>query len=206
MSQYKTCTKCKQVTSTDNFYRQSRSKDGFNSYCKPCFNVINNKARKTNPDAKNKATAKWRANNPERVKETKRAWRIKNKEKVNTKKRAWNAANKQIVYEMNQRSYKNNTALFIANSRSRRARQLNAEHNLVTKSEIEKLRNSNCVYCGSNEQIEIDHIQPLNRGGRHSIGNLVPACLKCNRSKKDLWLMEWRIREMKKGLPNISAE
>ena len=30
---------------------------------------------------------------------------------------------------------------------------------------------------------ELDHVQPLYWGGPHTVDNLVPACLHCNRSK-----------------------
>lgn len=30
---------------------------------------------------------------------------------------------------------------------------------------------------------ELDHVEPLSLGGPHTVENLVPACLSCNRSK-----------------------
>ena len=30
---------------------------------------------------------------------------------------------------------------------------------------------------------ELDHVEPLFWGGAHAVNNLVPACLRCNRSK-----------------------
>lgn len=30
---------------------------------------------------------------------------------------------------------------------------------------------------------ELDHVEPLYRGGPHTAANLVPSCLSCNRSK-----------------------
>lgn len=52
-----------------------------------------------------------------------------------------------------------------------------------------------CAYCGggAGEVLEIEHVVPLSRGGRHSIGNVVPACMKCNRTKNDRLLIEWRL-------------
>ena len=42
-----------------------------------------------------------------------------------------------------------------------------------------------CVYCGSDENIECDHAIPINREklGEHRLGNLVPACSRCNSKK-----------------------
>jgi 5-methylcytosine-specific restriction endonuclease McrA len=41
----------------------------------------------------------------------------------------------------------------------------------------------NCAYCGTQKATTWDHVIPLKRGGRHSIGNLLPACLSCNLRK-----------------------
>jgi hypothetical protein len=43
-----------------------------------------------------------------------------------------------------------------------------------------------CVYCGSvlpEEQLSLDHVEPRRKGGDHSDGNLVTACIPCNRLK-----------------------
>lgn len=41
----------------------------------------------------------------------------------------------------------------------------------------------------------MDHVVPLSRGGRHSIGNILPACESCNLSKHASYLVEWRRRQ-----------
>ena len=42
---------------------------------------------------------------------------------------------------------------------------------------------SSCIYCGSTDSLEWDHIVPLSRGGPDTPDNLVRACASCNRSK-----------------------
>lgn len=52
-----------------------------------------------------------------------------------------------------------------------------------------------CAYCDTLPQyLEIDHVIPLSRGGRHAIGNLLPACRTCNRRKNARFVSEWRAR------------
>lgn len=51
-----------------------------------------------------------------------------------------------------------------------------------------------CFYCNSDGRMSMDHVVPISRGGRHSIGNLVPACITCNSSKRDRTIMEWRLK------------
>jgi 5-methylcytosine-specific restriction endonuclease McrA len=48
-----------------------------------------------------------------------------------------------------------------------------------------------CSYCGATEQITIDHIEPLSRGGKHTRTNLASACRSCNSSKGAKTLDEW---------------
>lgn len=49
-----------------------------------------------------------------------------------------------------------------------------------------------CAHCAERPFQEVDHVVPLARGGRHSIGNLLPSCAACNRSKQARLLVEWR--------------
>jgi 5-methylcytosine-specific restriction endonuclease McrA len=49
-----------------------------------------------------------------------------------------------------------------------------------------------CVYCGEKRELTRDHVIPVVRGGRHSVGNIVPACAPCNYRKKIKLLSEWR--------------
>lgn len=49
-----------------------------------------------------------------------------------------------------------------------------------------------CVYCGSAEDITIDHVVPRVAGGRSSAENLATACRTCNSSKGGRTPQEWR--------------
>lgn len=51
-----------------------------------------------------------------------------------------------------------------------------------------------CYYCGAKvppEELTLDHIVPLVRGGKSTRGNCVPACKNCNNKKKHLLPIEW---------------
>jgi hypothetical protein len=52
-----------------------------------------------------------------------------------------------------------------------------------------------CSYCGGvADPVHMDHVIPLAKGGRHTIGNVLPACDYCNCTKHSLLLAVWRMR------------
>lgn len=51
-----------------------------------------------------------------------------------------------------------------------------------------------CHWCGGSfpkEELTMDHVVPVTRGGQSTKGNVVPACKECNNRKKYLLPMEW---------------
>lgn len=51
-----------------------------------------------------------------------------------------------------------------------------------------------CHYCGEHfapEDLTMDHLVPVSRGGKASRNNVVPACKECNSRKKYLLPIEW---------------
>lgn len=61
---------------------------------------------------------------------------------------------------------------------------------VVTAKEYLSLQCKPCFYCGGPGGT-VDHVIPLSRGGRHSIGNMVPSCHPCNMRKGSFLLIEW---------------
>lgn len=52
--------------------------------------------------------------------------------------------------------------------------------------------NHRCVYCGSSEKLECDHVLARSLGGTDDEENLVTACKECNRAKGALPIEQWR--------------
>lgn len=57
-----------------------------------------------------------------------------------------------------------------------------------------------CNYCGSTENLALDHIFAQKHGGKDDAENLIFACRSCNSSKGKKDLMEW-ITYRKKSIP-----
>ncbi len=77
-----------------------------------------------------------------------------------------------------------------------------------------------CFYCGEpiqrgaadpQHEATKDHMTPISRGGVDFIGNVVPACLRCNQLKSDKTVEEfraqraWVLREKSTGNTNYGA-
>lgn len=87
----------------------------------------------------------------------------------------------------------NPETLYLGSMRGR-ALKMGAPVELITVEEIRGLRElygGLCAYCRKRSGDTLDHLQPLSRGGAHSIANLLPACFRCNHSKKDKTFAEW---------------
>lgn len=57
-----------------------------------------------------------------------------------------------------------------------------------------RLAQGHCHWCGGTfpaNELTMDHIIPLSRGGKGSRNNVVPSCKQCNNNKKYLLPMEW---------------
>jgi hypothetical protein len=60
-----------------------------------------------------------------------------------------------------------------------------------TRFEVLKRDEFRCQYCGMSApavSLEIDHINPVAKGGDNNILNLVTSCIDCNRGKRDVKL------------------
>jgi hypothetical protein len=67
-----------------------------------------------------------------------------------------------------------------------------AEAKRMWRTAIKEYWNNQCVYCGSSENLTLDHVHPKARGGHDTTHNVVPACLTCNQSKgSNHWLSWW---------------
>lgn len=201
MSNSKTCNKCGQTLTLDLFGKDSKFSDGLRTVCKPCNNSQANSYYLSNKDAINKKRAikfaedykanpeamrlqskirqaNYRKANPSKAKESFDKWLINNPGANYQATKKWRAKNPDKVKEANLK---------------RRALKLNATTFLVTDKDIRRIMSQPCIYCGQKAE-HLDHIIPLVRGGSHGVGNLAPACAKCNTTKNKKFIMEWRTK------------
>ena len=53
------------------------------------------------------------------------------------------------------------------------------------RNEIYDRDGRKCLFCGSTENLSIDHIHPFSKGGKTELSNLQTLCMTCNRKKKN---------------------
>ena len=58
-----------------------------------------------------------------------------------------------------------------------------SEAKRLWRQNIKDAWNNECAYCGSDENITLDHILPQCKGGLDIKTNVVACCLSCNQSK-----------------------
>ena len=179
MTQYKTCSVCKQTKPFEEFGNKVNSAGGKYSSCLICTR-IQRKAYRERNQASIKAQM---ADNYQRNREKRLSYVAKRYKE-----------NPQPTKDAAQKWQKRNPEYFAAYQRKRTAKKRNNDFRYVSRKELVKLYQMPCIYCGSKDSIEIDHIIPIARGGRHAIGNLAASCMSCNRSKHSLFVMEWRIK------------
>jgi 5-methylcytosine-specific restriction endonuclease McrA len=183
MSELITCSWCNLPKLSTQFTFENKAKNLKKRFCQDCDrarqHTYYNKNRTellakkqeyyaANPIPHLQKSANYRKQHPEKIKQGLKDWANNNPEKIK------------------------------ANSKKRKAVIRGAEAKAITSKEIAKLLAQNCFYCGSSKDIQIDHIFPISRGGKHQIGNLVSACQKCNNSKNKWFITEWQLMQKKR--------
>jgi len=214
MSNSKRCTKCSQIKSLDLFTKDKHKKSGYKSSCLQCAREYAKLARtegrvrrlpyadwSTEQKAKHLARYRaWAAANPDKRQRSSQAHRLANRDYYAERQAQYRAENPEKYKEWQ----KQNPDKVIANWTKRRRNLVENGIFVINKKEIRKLLQSPCFYCQSPKSGTIDHVMPLSKGGRHSIGNLLPACMPCNQSKRASLLIEWRIRREQKRLGEVA--
>ena len=151
-------------------------------WCRECHKAY----WRANQQRENARKREWIRKNPERHKavvkasyekhkaarkDYNRRYYLQHRERYAKNRKRWKAANRErlAVYDNTRR----------ARETFRQPGGLKAKEWLA----ILNMAGRRCIYCGSGQQIEMDHLIPLVRGGEHTKENVAPACLACNRAK-----------------------
>jgi 5-methylcytosine-specific restriction endonuclease McrA len=149
--------------------------------CRTCYNAYMREWSRANKETVNARVLRYYYANHEAKKLERKAWYEANTAKHHETVRKWKETHPDRLRTIRRRG-----------NHVRREQLKQNGAFLIRIKETEKLYNSSCFYCGSRENIQLDHIVPISRGGRHSVGNMLPACSDCNHSKYNRFIMEWK--------------
>lgn len=204
----KLCKPCNAVKPKEEFYADKSKSDGMSHACKQCTKERTKKNYRVDIDRSRERSRNYAERTSERYKKNKRAYYERNREEAIARARKWVEDNPDQRRETWNAWYASNPTSRHAAHRQRRARLRGADTREVPHRDWQRLVNRYgglCAYCRKQAAAHQDHIIPISKGGRHSIGNLIPACGPCNRSKRDRLLIVWRHRhalEQRDPLPS----
>lgn len=195
----KLCSRCKkEYEATSEFFSRCKiTKDGFQSWCKPCSKEVsrirfkrlyqNDPEFRIRDNSKSREKQRVLRSNPE----------YRERQRQDGKKRR----ESPIYRELESKKYQERSktehfkSLRRAASHRRRAKEKGADgtHNAIDVELQYKAQKGLCWHCGIElvGKYEVDHLVPLDRGGTNWPNNIVCSCQKCNRSKGKKLVQEW---------------
>jgi len=197
------CPKCRTPRPASDFVS-----DRPTAWCAACRDAFNER-RRSRYAADDATRARTLANNKRRAdanrqyeRERSRQWHAANRDRAIKSKRARYWADPEAARAASLATYYADKSTVINRNRATRVRAYGNDVYQVTVRDIRRLFarcDNQCVECGSQERLGVDHLIPVARGGRHSIGNLTVLCRACNSSKKDKTLTEWRMAKARRS-------
>jgi 5-methylcytosine-specific restriction endonuclease McrA len=193
--QVKKCSKCGKEKSHSDFYKNKSTSDGFHGQCKLCMSANKKLWLKKYPEKNRAQSKKWASENAEKQREVRRKATAKyhkvhkGEPEYEQKQSKYSSVSRVRRAEYNK-SYmenwsKRNRELINQYSRNRRARKRAAEGTIsldVWNRALEFYGNK-CLRCFTLENITLDHVIPLSKGGANKIENAQPLCFSCNAKK-----------------------
>lgn len=178
----KACTHCGELKPLSEFSVLKKADDGLQKQCKACCRVIQKRHRDRAGEAYRRDRAEYM-----------RRWRDANRERLREYYRQYYRDNADSRRAYTQIYFRANPDKNRAHRSRRRLRELGHETTPQDLAFMEILRSDPCSYCGAPTE-EIDHIEPVYKGGTNAWENLTSACKSCNRSKKTTDLLSYLLR------------
>lgn len=135
----------------------------------------------------------WSRKNRASVNESKTRWRLANPEKMKAARTAWKKKNLEAVRASRRAVKKRHPHANRSYVRVRKARKRQLSVVPFTPAQLQarlSFFGHRCWMCGSDQEITLDHVKPLSKGGAHILCNLRPACGPCNYKKGTQWPYE----------------
>lgn len=192
----KRCARCAESKPLAAYAPDRNMPDGRVARCRPCRAADQRERYQRDLESNRAKKRAYVAANLEvtrgRKREDARRWRAANPELARAKARDDSRQFRAQNPTYHREWYRQNAA-----SECARMREMNHRRRSLIKDSpdlrayMAELLKEPCTYCEAVDDMTVDHVVPLSRGGRHEAKNLTPACRSCNSSKCALLLEEW---------------
>lgn len=192
----KTCARCKEDKPVTEYGKRKAAADGLHPYCRGCVRASNKASYSRHADERRTYASRYRADNLEAVLARQAEYRARpsNRERANERSRQWRKDNPERMRAGVVDWLRRNPGKAAEYSETYRSRKLNAFVEPVEFTVLLERHGMWCYLCespiGLDESVDMDHVQPLSRGGLHCYDNIRPTHSSCNRSKNDALLHE----------------
>jgi len=188
------CNNCQAVFPVTAEYWQAitNSSDGFRKTCLACKSAKDRQRYEANRKKVIERANNWYKENKELKQSYDSHYRVTNREKRRINNRKSYAVRKQQVPE----KYK-------AKSITHQSKRFKKSYKFIAKDFTRMLERQRycCFYCSERFtdllSMEVEHVLAAVRGGNNSKGNIVLACLICNRAKATRTVMEFRLNKIR---------
>lgn len=156
--------------------------------CVICCRERAKRQRELDPEYCKNYNEQWRKNNPDKKRISDKRYREENSEKVKARKSKYQRENREEANKRNRKYEKTEKGRLskLINCHRRRARKESNHYVKYSSEQIDKRFeefDNRCAYCSRRGKLHLDHFIAIAHGGGDCIGNLIPACEKCNFSK-----------------------
>lgn len=208
----KRCPKCGETKAVSEFSGNRCQPDSLNIYCRVCESERGKKYYAAHLEQERKRRRKYHATHLEQERKSVKRYAAAHQEQTREYQKEWQHKHqKQMIeysrrYENAHREQRNKSRReyrLVHPGKSREyasrwhALRMNAGGSGFTAeqwSDLQKDYNHLCAYCNQGKPLEIDHVVPLSKGGKHDICNIVPVCRSCNASKHSSSLLMFLYR------------
>lgn len=187
----KVCIHCDCWKSLEEYYKKPSAADGYASFCKECVSVYSSGYYQSRQEEYREIRAKYRREHEEKERVRHQRHYEEHRDRLLAYRRKYYQEHKEEWAARGRMLLRKNPEAFRERCRCRRALKLGATIEPVNEKAIYERDGHRCIYCGTTDNLSLDHIEPLSAGGAHIEQNLAVACRSCNSSKGAKSLNEW---------------
>jgi len=193
LEQTKICSKCGKELELNLFSKNTKCKDGLNSWCKKCRKEYMKQYHKDNKERDIKCAKTYYKAHKVDIAKYKKSYDIENKNEISEYKKQ-NRERKRASIAIQVMNWKRNNKDKVNISKQNRRAKKRLLPSTLTFKQWESTKgyfDNQCCYCGQEALLTQEHFIPLSKGGEYTVNNIIPSCQRCNSSKGNREFATW---------------